>query len=208
MRRRTIVSVQDHRAPTFRSKEPNRHRLFLRSCFSPWLSGEGLPVLGDERIERRRLASADLRDHVVGAREDAFLEIDYSLAQMLDEEGIPCATLGLLRELAVHGPGVMLDGRLLAARGHNLKPRLKAHLLVPDVLAQHPAQDLRDFLEGELDRPVQRVALATVRSGIFEDTHNHAGLVLEDPASRSEEHTSELQSHSDLVCRLLLEKKK
>src|SRR5260221_3046450 len=27
-------------------------------------------------------------------------------------------------------------------------------------------------------------------------------------ASRSEEHTSELQSHSDIVCRLLLEKKK
>src|SRR5436190_17228194 len=29
-----------------------------------------------------------------------------------------------------------------------------------------------------------------------------------DQAQRSEEHTSELQSHSDLVCRLLLEKKK
>src|SRR5438034_2683815 len=28
------------------------------------------------------------------------------------------------------------------------------------------------------------------------------------PSNRSEEHTSELQSHSDLVCRLLLEKKK
>src|SRR5437588_2882646 len=28
------------------------------------------------------------------------------------------------------------------------------------------------------------------------------------PWRRSEEHTSELQSHSDLVCRLLLEKKK
>src|SRR5438132_9000259 len=28
------------------------------------------------------------------------------------------------------------------------------------------------------------------------------------PRTRSEEHTSELQSHSDLVCRLLLEKKK
>src|SRR5260221_9326749 len=27
------------------------------------------------------------------------------------------------------------------------------------------------------------------------------------PGTRSEEHTSELQSHSDLVCRLLLEKK-
>src|SRR5438132_3429849 len=33
---------------------------------------------------------------------------------------------------------------------------------------------------------------------------NLCGVVLE----RSEEHTSELQSHSDLVCRLLLEKKK
>src|SRR5260221_1917789 len=32
-------------------------------------------------------------------------------------------------------------------------------------------------------------------------------ILLERPA-RSEEHTSELQSHSDLVCRLLLEKKK
>src|SRR5260221_5457922 len=30
----------------------------------------------------------------------------------------------------------------------------------------------------------------------------------EAPAVRSEEHTSELQSHSDLVCRLLLVKKK
>src|SRR5206468_11378769 len=29
-----------------------------------------------------------------------------------------------------------------------------------------------------------------------------------DPVARSEEHTSELQSRSDLVCRLLLEKKK
>src|SRR5215211_8441916 len=33
-------------------------------------------------------------------------------------------------------------------------------------------------------------------------------LARERVAHRSEEHTSELQSHSDLVCRLLLEKKK
>src|SRR5438034_3437359 len=31
--------------------------------------------------------------------------------------------------------------------------------------------------------------------------------VVQGPGERSEEHTSELQSHSDLVCRLLLEKK-
>src|SRR5438034_4765528 len=36
-------------------------------------------------------------------------------------------------------------------------------------------------------------------------THIPTGLVV---SQRSEEHTSELQSHSDLVCRLLLEKKK
>src|SRR5260221_8407236 len=35
-----------------------------------------------------------------------------------------------------------------------------------------------------------------------------ARLRADDPRPRSEEHTSELQSHSDLVCRLLLEKKK
>src|SRR5438874_8094438 len=34
------------------------------------------------------------------------------------------------------------------------------------------------------------------------------GLAVEIEASRSEEHTSELQSRRDLVCRLLLEKKK
>src|ERR1022692_3005636 len=35
-----------------------------------------------------------------------------------------------------------------------------------------------------------------------------AGSVCEDASSRSEEHTSELQSPCNLVCRLLLEKKK
>src|SRR5438034_2182913 len=35
-----------------------------------------------------------------------------------------------------------------------------------------------------------------------------AGMAQPPRALRSEEHTSELQSHSDLVCRLLLEKKK
>src|SRR5206468_4485063 len=38
----------------------------------------------------------------------------------------------------------------------------------------------------------------------FPDTSSNTG----ERASRSEEHTSELQSRSDLVCRLLLEKKK
>src|SRR5438132_8240277 len=37
---------------------------------------------------------------------------------------------------------------------------------------------------------------------------SHAHTASGGNARRSEEHTSELQSHSDLVCRLLLEKKK
>src|SRR5438034_4359623 len=40
------------------------------------------------------------------------------------------------------------------------------------------------------------------------EAHIEAPEVGEPEVERSEEHTSELQSHSDLVCRLLLEKKK
>src|SRR5260221_6370842 len=38
--------------------------------------------------------------------------------------------------------------------------------------------------------------------------NGQTNFALPDLRGRSEEHTSELQSHSDLVCRLLLEKKK
>src|SRR2546430_11540002 len=40
------------------------------------------------------------------------------------------------------------------------------------------------------------------------ERRNRAIQDLYEPGSRSEEHTSELQSQSNLVCRLLLEKKK
>src|SRR5438477_9816950 len=39
------------------------------------------------------------------------------------------------------------------------------------------------------------------------DGDRHGGVRAEDLRHRSEEHTSELQSHVNLVCRLLLEKK-
>src|SRR5438034_1916477 len=47
-----------------------------------------------------------------------------------------------------------------------------------------------------------------VRRGVAADVRAGPGGEDQDPLQRSEEHTSELQSHSDLVCRLLLEKKK
>src|SRR2546430_6085355 len=46
-------------------------------------------------------------------------------------------------------------------------------------------------------------AVSTVGAMVSRSMEFHSGL-----ASRSEEHTSELQSQSNLVCRLLLEKKK
>src|SRR5215204_6727167 len=52
---------------------------------------------------------------------------------------------------------------------------------------------------------VDRVCAADRRGGgLAHPEVAHLAL----PHQRSEEHTSELQSHSDLVCRLLLEKKK
>src|SRR5260370_18370579 len=48
----------------------------------------------------------------------------------------------------------------------------------------------------------------TVGQGDNTARHNGQRDHLGDQVSRSEEHTSELQSHLNLVCRLLLEKKK
>src|SRR5260221_7717711 len=55
----------------------------------------------------------------------------------------------------------------------------------------------RSHMEGSLDSVT--AAMAKLNATELQ------GQVLDE---RSEEHTSELQSHSDLVCRLLLEKKK
>src|SRR5260221_792953 len=49
------------------------------------------------------------------------------------------------------------------------------------------------------------LVLADLAIGHVAQGQEHAGGL---DHHRSEEHTSELQSHSDLVCRLLLEKKK
>src|SRR5688572_31577319 len=46
------------------------------------------------------------------------------------------------------------------------------------------------------------------KSGTTRRTSNKVGAPYDRARTRSEEHTSELQSQSNLVCRLLLEKKK
>src|SRR5438034_4960917 len=61
--------------------------------------------------------------------------------------------------------------------------------------------DLHDQLEVELAQFFGKEACLVFSTGYQANLGVVSGL-------RSEEHTSELQSHSDLVCRLLLEKKK
>src|SRR5437773_7546908 len=51
------------------------------------------------------------------------------------------------------------------------------------------------------------IPLATATAVAFSEHHNR-NVPYAFNRKRSEEHTSELQSHHDLVCRLLLEKKK
>src|SRR5436190_18564605 len=74
------------------------------------------------------------------------------------------------------------------------------------VLARAPLLRLVDRPDDVLDREGRPVMPFDVRVQL-----ERVGLrIWRGPAGRkrSEEHTSELQSHSDLVCRLLLEKKK
>src|SRR2546430_4526277 len=79
--------------------------------------------------------------------------------------------------------------------------------LFRSLVAPHDERRCRDPIESpspepvELEFPQCRPQRTPVRR------QGHGGLVLVH-VSRSEEHTSELQSQSNLVCRLLLEKKK
>src|SRR5260221_5005118 len=86
-----------------------------------------------------------------------------------------------------------------------------------DRSAEEDQRDDRDDRDERQDERVFREALAIFVFAI-EEIHECKGETHMPPyplctheslqSRRSEEHTSELQSHSDLVCRLLLEKKK
>src|SRR2546428_3940722 len=82
----------------------------------------------------------------------------------------------------------------------------RSHLGIPDRFGvsypQHPYIDLLDQVwriglsaDASLEKGLQRRVMLGKQP-------------LHEPLLRSEEHTSELQSRSDLVCRLLLDKKK
>src|SRR5207248_9046103 len=94
-----------------------------------------------------------------------------------------------LHTLSLHDALPIWLGRLRlrrrGARRHVRRRRRPAHPVAVDV-------ERGDLAERRLEQRVRRAV----------------GLDLVDARLRSEEHTSELQSPYDLVCRLLLEKKK
>src|SRR5260370_12951841 len=99
---------------------------------------------------------------------------------------------------------------------------LRAVLKATDLCVTEPAQVARRIVDGGFTaqydyalRTLSEVPYDRWRDYDAEDTIrfyalrlHEAGLIKSGPQKRSEEHTSELQSHLNLVCRLLLEKKK
>src|SRR5215469_8309393 len=86
------------------------------------------------------------------------------------------------------------DARIVKVRGSDALP------YTAGVICNKVARYTGDFVHGQqrLLHPLRRIGLKG--SGQFER--------ISWEAARSEEHTSELQSRRDVVCRLLLEKKK
>src|SRR5690242_9549274 len=93
------------------------------------------------------------------------------------------------------------EAKLLAG-GHSILPVMKQRLARPSALVD---LSLVEGLSGVEQKGRSIVIGAMTRHA---DAANSTVLQQALPGLRSEEHTSELQSHVNLVCRLLLEKKK
>src|SRR2546430_9536538 len=90
-----------------------------------------------------------------------------------------------------------------SADAHPLDSNRREHVVLNESLVAHA----RDLLDDAPQNTVAEVRVGVAHARI--EIQRLAEQVADDVArSRSEEHTSELQSQSNLVCRLLLEKKK
>src|SRR5690606_40300765 len=95
----------------------------------------------------------------------------------------------------------MIDPKMLELSVYNGIP----HLLTPVVTDPHKAVAALNWVVREMEERYKRMAALGVRNiDVFNNRVRHA----KSRGDRSEEHTSELQSRENLVCRLLLEKTK
>src|SRR5437773_8723872 len=111
--------------------------------------------------------------------------------------------LGIAEALAKRGANIVLNGFGDKAEIERLRVRLTESCKVS------VAYDGADLSKPDAIEAMLKPVLG--RFGAVDILVNNAGIQHVAPVEefpRSEEHTSELQSHHDLVCRLLLEKKK
>src|SRR5437667_12388884 len=107
-------------------------------------------------------------------------------------------------------PGVLLPFLVLIGADRELPGgiELRDRDIRGDVLPrEHPARSVRRARPGSISHRLLHGHLR-LRISPGRMTLNVRELIEDHLCWRSEEHTSELQSHHDLVCRLLLEKKK
>src|SRR2546427_2422384 len=140
-----------------------------------------------------------------------------SVAELLRLHGLALAAVRNRVEQEVGADGIHVHQVIAAVGGDAAVPVEASQLALLD-LVDAPGRDaevlaaLRDRRDAvardvvpvvDLPDDGARVAITAGEDGVrHPDERDHRGL------GRSEEHTSELQSQSNLVCRLLLEKKK
>src|SRR5690242_1236886 len=149
--------------------------------------------------ERRHMANAE---KVAAVAELTERFTGSSGAVLTEYRGLTVAQLAeLRRSLGDHATFTVVKNTLtkIAVNEAGLDEQLSSMLSGPSAIAfvdgdvVEAAKGLRDFARAN--------PLLVIKGGVLD------GKAMS-PSERSEEHTSELQSHVNLVCRLLLEKKK
>src|SRR2546428_4180668 len=99
---------------------------------------------------------------------------------------------------------------LLLVRSSEVHVDLELHLVarVAAIEDRRASLAVGERVAGREIEPVLELDVDPVDRHLAPGEEDAGGLEVGDDPRRSEEHTSELQSRSDLVCRLLLEKKK
>src|SRR5207248_9334903 len=118
-----------------------------------------------------------------------------------------CAQPGRREEAADRVDGVGLGGALVGPVAFDARKAQRDAAGVARAPLHAVEGDLDDQRRLRANRPLIARALEAEQPLRLPGEHL-VGEALEGLADRSEEHTSELQSPYDLVCRLLLEKKK
>src|SRR5438034_3061128 len=147
-------------------------------------SGLSVPAGATETSAADKTAIPGLIDiHIRGAGGRDVMEANGDALAVVARRVAEFGTTSLLATTVTAGP----DNTCRAAAGISLY-----------ITQQHAAKESRAEVLGiHFEGPF----ISKARPGV------HPVEWIQAPSERSEEHTSELQSHSDLVCRLLLEKK-